>query len=387
MSKTIDKAFDAAISGGVFPAAEVLAAKNGEVLYTASYGLARKNTCFDIASLTKPMVTATLAMMLDAEGLIKLEDTVYQWLPSAKQPAHRNITIRQLLNHTSGLPAWQPYYRTLPMSLVGTEAGREMLLDECKNEPPVAEPGKKTMYSDIGYILLGDIIEHAGEALLDEQFSKRVAKPLNLDDTFFVRVTETASLATRRRTKTQADQHVPAPKHGLPGERVARKEGEHRRFAPTEDCPWRERVMHGQVHDQNAFALGGVAGHAGLFSTADDIHRFMFELTRSYQGKSDWIPKSTVQEFLKTMKSKPEGDAYVLGWSVPSKEISASGHHFSANSIGHLAYTGCSIWADLSQDFWIILLTNRIHPSTTNEKIKAFRPMIHDLIYDELIKR
>ncbi len=387
MSRAIDKAFDEAVSDGVFPAAEVLAAKNGEVLYAAHYGTARINTCFDIASLTKPIATATLIMMLDAEGLIKLDDTIYQWLPGARQPAHRRITIRQLLNHTSGLPAWQPYYRSLPMSLIGTQAGRDIILDECKNEPLVAEPGEKTIYSDIGYILLGEIIEHAGEDALDVQFARRMTRPLNLDDMFFIRVTEIGKSNTRRRTRTRADQHVPTPKHGLPGERVERKKGEHRRFAPTEDCPWRERVIHGQVHDQNAFALGGVAGHAGLFSTAGDIHRFMFELTRSYQGRSDWIPKSTVQQFLKTMESKPIGEEYVLGWNVPSRKGSASGQYFSANSIGHLAYTGCSVWADLSEDFWIILLTNRIHPSTTNEKITAFRPKIHDLIYNELIKR
>jgi CubicO group peptidase (beta-lactamase class C family) len=132
--------------------------------------------------------------------------------------------------------------------------------------------------------------------------------------------------------------------------------------------------------------LGGVAGHAGLFSTASDIHRFTLELTNSYRGKSDWIPESTVQQFLKTMNEKPVGEAYVLGWNIPSRRNSASGRHFSANSIGHLGYTGCSIWVDLDQDYWIILLTNRIHPSTMNEKIKAFRPMVHDLIYDELIK-
>ncbi len=385
MTKRIDDAFKEAISKGVFPAAEILVAKGGEILHNASYGAARDKTCFDIASLTKPISTATLAMMLDAEGLLKLDDTVYQWLAGAKEPVHKRMTVRQLLNHTSGLAAWQPFYRTLPMNLIGTDAGKLMLLDEVKRDPPAAEPGEKTIYSDLGYMLLGEIIEQAGGAPLDEQFKAKIADPLGLDDTFFVKVTDAGASTTTRRTSTRADQHVPIPRHGRPGERVARKRGEHRRFAPTEDCPWRERVIHGQVHDPNAYALGGVAGHAGLFSTAGDIHRFALELIGSYRGKSSWIPESTVQQFLKTMKEKPDGEAFVLGWNIPSRRNSASGRRFSANSIGHLGFTGCSIWIDLDQDFWIILLTNRIHPSTMNEKIKAFRPKIHDMIYDEMI--
>jgi CubicO group peptidase (beta-lactamase class C family) len=385
MTNRIDRAFNDAISDGVFPSAELVVARGGEVIHAASYGSARESTCFDIASLTKPIATATLAMTLDAQGLLKLDDTVYQWLAGARQPAHKRMTVRQLLNHTSGLPAWQPYYRTLPMSIIGTDTGKSMLMDEVKREEPVAEPGEKTEYSDVGYILLGEIIEQAGGSTLDEQFDRKIAKELGLDDIFFVRVSDSGAATTKRRTDTRADQHVPIPRHGKPGERVKRKAGEHRRFAPTEDCPWRERVIHGQVHDQNAYALGGVAGHAGLFSTAADIHRFTLELTNSYKGKSDWIPESTIQEFLKTMKEKPVGEAFALGWNIPSRRNSASGRHFSANSIGHLAYTGCSLWIDLDQDFWVVLLTNRIHPSAMNEKIKTFRPMIHDLIYDEMI--
>ncbi len=387
MTRKIDQAFQKALSDGVFPSADVLAAREGELVYASHFGMAREDTCFDISSLTKPICTATLAMMLDAEGLLKLDDTVYQWLAGARLPAHKIMTVRQLLNHTSGLPAWQPYFRSLPTSIIGTEAGKAMLLDELNREPPVAGPGEKTIYSDIGYMLLGEILEQAGDSPLDEQFHKRIAAPLGLRDTFFVRVSGVGDLTRAKRTDTRADQHVPTPKHGKAGERPRRKPGEHRRFAPTEDCPWRERVIHGQVHDQNAYALGGVAGHAGLFSTAGDIHRFTLELVNSYRGKSGWIPKSTVHEFLRTMEEKPLSETFVLGWNIPSRKSSASGGHFSANSIGHLGYTGCSIWIDLDGDFWVILLTNRIHPSTMNEKIKAFRPMIHDLIYDELMAR
>lgn len=385
MNKAIDRAFRDALEQGVFPAADVLVAKGSEVLYSAQYGDAREHTCFDIASLTKPVATATLAMMLVAEKLLKLDDTVYQWLAGARASVHRLMTVHHLLNHTSGLPAWQPYYRELPISLVGTEAGKRLILDSCYNEPLLSEPGKITLYSDLGYIILGEVIEQAGGEPLDALFMQQIARPVNLADTFFVRSIGAPVNAGGRRTSTTADQHVPTPKHGLFSERKILKEGEHFRFAPTEDCPWRERVIHGEVHDQNAYALGGVAGHAGLFSTALDLHRFTVELMRAYRADSDWIPKEIVREFLMEGKEKPAGEEFVLGWNRSSRKNSASGRHFSANSIGHLGYTGCSIWIDLTKDFWIILLTNRIHPSTTNQKINSFRPRIHDLIYDELI--
>lgn len=358
---SIDKAFRGAMEDGAFPAAEVLVSKDGEIVYSNQFGGARKDTCFDIASLTKPVSTATLAMFLVAQGLLKLDDNVYQWLAGAREPHHKIITVRHLLNHTSGLPAWQPFYRELPLSLIGTDAGKRFILDSCYNEPLITEIGTKTIYSDLGYIILGEIIEQAGSATLDALFSQHVARPLLLKDTFFVRTTG-ALLKT------------------------AHKEGEHRRFAPTEDCPWRKRVIHGEVHDQNAYALGGVAGHAGLFSTAGDLNIFITELIKAYHGKSDWLPKNIVRDFLQEASTKPVENTFALGWNRPSKHNSSSGHYFSANSIGHSGYTGGSIWIDLDKNFWIILLTNRIHPSTTNEKIKSFRPKIHDLIYKELIR-
>lgn len=383
-NQSIDHAFRNALSEGVFPAADVLVAKGGDVVFSAQYGDARPHTCFDISSLTKPVSTATLAMMLISEDLLKADDTAYQWLAGAREAHHKQMNVAQLLNHTSGLPAWQPYYRELPQSLVGTEAGRRMILDSCYAEPLVFEPGKKTLYSDIGFIIMGEIIEQAGSGTLDTLFMQKIARPLGLSDTFFVRSVGAQIPLTGRRTTT-ADQHVPTPKHGLASERVSRRDGEHLRFAATEDCPWRGRVIHGEVHDQNAYALGGVAGHAGLFSTANDLHKFISEFTRCYRGVSDFIPSGTVKKFIGEAKKKSAADEYVFGWNRPSPKDSAAGHHFAANSVGHLGFTGCSMWIDLEKDFWIILLTNRIHPTTMNEKIKSFRPYIHDLIYDELI--
>lgn len=382
MKDIIGRAMEKAVSDGVFPAADVLVAKGGEIVHHGQYGDAREGTCFDIASLTKPVCTATLVMMLVEEGLLKLTDNVYQWLAGARLPVHKLMTVEQLMNHTSGLPAWQPYFRELPLDLVGTESGKSFILDACYHEEPVNPPGERTLYSDIGYIFLGEIVEQAGGAPLDILFANRIAQSLDLTNTFFVKNIGAPISTTGRRGFTTADQHVPTPKYGRPEDRAQRKAGERRRFAPTEDCPWRERVVHGEVDDQNAYALGGVAGHAGLFSTAADLHHFMLSFTNSYKGKDDWLPKESLHGFLKFKGAKP--DVFLGGWNTPSLKNSASGRHFSRHTIGHLGYTGCSIWADMEKDFWVVLLTNRVNPTSTNEKIKAFRPQIHDLIYKEI---
>ncbi len=376
MTKIIDRTFKEALEDGVFPSAEILAAKGDEILFHERYGDAREHTCFDIASLTKPLSTATLCMMLLGEGLLKFDDTIYQWLAGAREPFHKKITVRHLLNHTSGLAAWQPFYRELPLSLVGTGDGKREILESCYREPVENEPGEKTVYSDIGYMILGEILEQAGDAPLDSMFADRIAKPLLLTDTFFIRNTGCDHFP-RSRTGNTSSHHVhdPSQKHH------AEKK---RRFAPTEDCPWRKRVIHGEVHDQNAYAMGGVAGHAGLFSTAQDINTFAAELVKCTGNKSSLIPPEIASEFIGNKKVKSAGEEFVLGWNLPSRRNSASGHFFSASSIGHLGFTGCSIWIDIEAGFRIILLTNRIHPTPMNEKIKSFRPRIHDLIYNEL---
>lgn len=365
-SNAIDKAFKDAIEDGVFPSADICVARGGEIVHSGHYGNARAGTCFDIASLTKPICTATLAAQLFTEGVIKLTDTVYEWLGGARQSVHREMTIEHLLNHTAGLPPTQPYFRGIPLSLIGTDAGKRFILDECYAEPVIAEPGVETIYSDIGYIMLGEIIEQGGGAPLDTLFKDRIATPLGLKDTFFMRTIGTSIANDQLR-------------HGDPNS------SNKRRFAPTEDCPWRERVVRGEVHDPNAYALGGVAGHAGLFSTAKDINLFVTEYMKCFHGKSTLIPKDTVRLFLQLDKPRKSEDDFVLGWNRPSLMNSSAGIHFSPKSIGHLGYTGSSIWIDIERDFWVILLTNRVHPSTMNEKIKRFRPMIHNLIFDEVI--
>lgn len=382
MNSSIDKSMNEAVRNGFFPSAELLVAKGGEVLHHKHYGDARQGTAFDVASLTKPLVTSTSIMLLAGQGALKPDQKLTDWFKHAQHET-QSITVEMLLNHTSGLPSWKPYYRELPSTLVGTEEGKNFIIDSCIAEPLQHSPGSSTLYSDIGYIILGEIVARSSGKAIDEFFRERIAEPLTMRNSFFVH-NRGELRTTSRRTDTTADQHVPTR------ERKSSPAGDssRRRFAATEDCPWRGRVIHGEVHDQNAYAMGGIAGHSGLFSTAEDIHRFLLHFMASFDSEGGLLSPQMVKMFFPlegNLIRPPSPGLYVGGWDTPVARGSAAGHHASPHSIGHLAYTGCSIWVDQGQDFWIIMLTNRIHPSTTNERIKAFRPQIHDLIYTTLI--
>ncbi len=382
MRTAVDTSMKEAVQNGVFPSAELLIARGGEIVHHNYYGDARSGTAYDIASLTKPVATATLIMMLYGEGTISPEQTLDHWFKDRVPEANRGITIEMLMNHISGMPAWRPYYRELPSALVGTDEGKEFILSECLNEPREHEAGT-TIYSDLGYIVLGSIIERASGSSLDELFEQRIAGPLGLKNTLFVRNGPEMIRTTSRRTDTTAGQHFPTAAAPHPKERPPFR----KRFAATEDCHWRSRVIHGEVHDQNAYAMGGVAGHAGLFSDARDLHGFILSFMKGFTAEG-LIPLTTLKRFFPLedgLITPAMRGTFVGGWDTPSAKNSAAGHYSSLHSIGHLAYTGCSLWIDQEQDFWMILLSNRIHPSTTNEKIKAFRPHIHDLVYRELL--
>lgn len=358
MKHAVDSALTDAVRHGVFPSADLLVAKNGKLIHHGYYGDARDGTHFDVASFTKPVCTSTLVVQLLAENKLTLDTTLDRFYGNANE-SHAHMTIENLLNHTSGLPSWKPYYRELPASIVATEEGKQFVKDACISEPLEHKPGELTVYSDIGYILLGDIVERASGKPLDELFKEKISAPLGMKDTFFVNMA------------------------GPSGDAQVR-----RRFAATEDCHWREKVMHGQVHDQNCYAMGGVGGHAGLFSTAKDIHRFLAAFMPCFEHEGGFLPHDLMVNLFhikNDLITPPKRGVFVCGWDTPSAKNSAAGHYSSRHAIGHLAYTGCSLWVDQQQHFWMILLTNRIHPSTTNEKIKAFRPRIHDLVYTTLV--
>ena len=217
-------------------------------------------------------------------------------------------------------------------------------------------PGAQSLYSDLGFMLLGEVVEEVTGWSLDRYCQDKVYKPMGLRCTSFVDLT----LLRARRLQ---------PVHEM--------------IAPTEQCPWRKKVLCGEVHDDNAYAMGGVAGHAGLFSSARDIHLLLTRLKRCYRDQDPFLPAPVVKEFL-SRDPTVRASNFALGWDTPSAEDSSSGSYFSPNSVGHLGFTGTSVWWDLEKDCVVILLSNRIHPSRASDKIKSFRPYIHDLIVKTL---
>lgn len=358
-----------AISEGIFPSASLLVAKEGSVAFENYYGKCSAATIFDVASLTKPVITTTLAIRALQEGFLNLEDTVTKFFPEAHHLD--SVEIFHLLNHSSGLPSWQPYYQGVPRGDVGSPAGRSQIVHAVLDEALLRDPGFDSCYSDLGFILVGEIIEAVFMEPLATLADEFILNPLKMENSFYRIVDKTPwSAATFEPAFVGSARDF----SGLD-------------FAPTEDCPWRGEVVSGYVHDQNCYAMGGVAGHAGLFSTVDDLNLFVAEFVSCCCRGGKFLDKNILEQFVcmgrDTVEPRYRG-SFLLGWDRPAHENSQAGRHFSKRSIGHLGYTGCSLWIDLMKDFWVILLTNRIHPTSTNERIKSFRPMLHDSICDEL---
>ena len=369
--ESVDRAFERAVEEGVFPGAVISVAHEDQVVYERAFGYRslepkrapmEVGTIFDLASLTKPMATTTAFMLLVKERKLRLDDLITRVIPMYGVYGKNLTTFRHLLNHSSGLPAWKPYFEEIiraekggKIHFVASRAAKNYVYEQIHREKPLSAPGTQALYSDLGFILLGEVIEVVTSNSLDRFCQDRVFKPLGLRSTGFV---DLSQLRTRRLQPVEE------------------------MIAPTEHCPWRKKILCGEVHDDNASAMGGVAGHAGIFSSAGDVHRFVVRLKRCLQGQDDFLPQPLVQEFL--IKPETARGNFALGWDTPSAEGSASGNLFSPRSVGHLGFTGCSLWWDLEKNCHIVLLTNRVHPSRKNEKIKEFRPMIHNEIMKAL---
>ena len=348
-SELIDAHFAEAIQAQTFSAAQILLAQGETILFSKSYGSLRyppaprvnDATLFDIASLTKIIATTPLAMMAVQEGRLKLDASVQSYLPLFDRA--EKITIRHLLAHNSGLPAWLPLFQETLGKSCSTEEISEQFIASINATKLIQAPGIKKIYSDLGFMLLGFIFEKIYAEKISSLFIKLIAQPCGLQETCY----------------------NPLQKNPNSSEL---------NIAATESCPWRGKTLQGEVHDDNAFVLGGAAGHAGLFSTAQDLHRFTIFLLQTYSGKNEKLNASTFRAFVEN----PDG--FRLGWDSVSRPQSQAGKYFSAQTIGHLAFTGCSYWLDLQDLKSIILLTNRVHPSRDNAAIKSFRPKIHDLL-------
>ena len=364
----VAKSFDEAVADGVFPGAVVLVGKDDDVVYEQAFGSRsllpnktpmRLDTIFDLASLTKPLATASAIMLLIRERKLRLDDQLTRIIPMYGVLGKSLTTFRHLLSHSAGLPAWKAFFEDIVkneksgrINFVASRAAKNYVYEQIHREKSVTPPGSQSVYSDLGFIILAEAVEVLTGNTFDRFCQERIFKPLGLRSTGFVDLTQ---LRTRRLQ---------------PVEEV---------IAPTENCPWRKKILCGEVHDDNAYAMGGVAGHAGLFSSAHEVHAFLVRMSQCLHGKDRFLPQAVVQEFL-TRGSSPNDSNFALGWDTPTAGKSAAGSFFSPRSVGHLGFTGCSIWWDLEKNCHVVLLTNRVHPSRKNDKIKDFRPHIHDQI-------
>lgn len=356
-------------NGFVFPGAVLAVSRGGEMLHHKAYGCRSllptvsplsEDIVFDLASLTKALVTTTLVMQLVERGQLSLDRKVAQLFQTFGSHGRESMTLRHLLSHSSGYPDYLPFYRKVVSADSGERTGImtsrgavEMIYREIFQTKLENLPGKVSKYSDIGFILLGHVIEVAtGGSSIERLAIRDIFKPLELRSTGFIDL----SKVKRRGLEPVTDV-----------------------IAPTARCPWRGRVLCGEVHDDNAWVMGGIAGHAGLFGTAVDVQKVAQTLLDCYHGRSSFIDRDVVKTFWSREVSVPNG-TWALGWDTPSAERSSAGKYFSKDSVGHLGFTGCSLWIDPSEELVVVLLTNRIHPSTENKEIKQFRPMLHDLV-------
>ncbi len=347
----ISGAMERAVESSVFPGAVLLVSKKKDILIHRAFGVADlgsmekvlPSTLFDLASLTKPLATTMALIDLVRANSLSMDQSLKDFFPDSVGSDKASITVEDLMRHTSGLCAYRPFYKAivnLP-ELKRRGALRKLVLDE----PLVHPPGTRELYSDLGFILLAWIVEHVANERLDHYVRENIYLPLNIQGLNF-----------------RAE--IPTPVSGV---------------AATEYCPWRGRVLRGEVHDENAWAVGGVEGHAGLFGTALDVWTLLVEIMDALLGKSTGV---IGHEYIRFFTAKKHGRTYVAGFDTPSLKKSSAGHFFSPLSLGHLGFTGTSFWLDPSQQAIVILLTNRVHPTRSNEKIRQFRPFIHDLIME-----
>ena len=340
---TVLRLLERAISDSAFPGAYAVVGTHDRIL--ASVGAGRldwsaspapdEHTIWDLASLTKVVGMTTALMQLVEEGRVELDAPVERYLTEWTGSGKDRVTVRDLLTHSAGLPAWRPLYKEAP------DAASALALVVAT--PLDTVPGARYVYSDLGAILLGQIVERVSGEPLDVHLRRRVFEPLGMTATGF---RPDASLRSR--------------------------------IAPTEYDPWRQRHLRGEVHDENAFALGGVAGHAGLFSTAHDLARFaQMYLNGGALGPRRVFTPRTMAIFTTVQDRRLSHRG--LGWETPTG-TNSSGRGLSPTAFGHTGFTGTSLWIDPASDLFIILLTNRVNPTRENRRIGAVRIALADAV-------
>jgi CubicO group peptidase (beta-lactamase class C family) len=342
----------------------------GRITYVPWSAKVSPDTVYDLASLTKPLVTALSVIALIERGKLHLDDTLGSFL--SEVPLDKiQISIRHLLGHTSGLPAYRPFYKEL-IHLVPDSRLLEMkklLL----SEPLVSPHGTQARYSDLGFMLLGWVIESLTGKGLADAARELVFEPLHIKGLYFS-LTSIPAIGQIR----------PKPLLAKEGREDLKNRCCKGLVAPTEVCPFRKRVVCGEVHDLNTWVIGGVAGHAGLFGTAGSVAKLLLRLLDAYKGRSNCpnFPKGLLQEFWR-IQGPDTGSTWALGFDTPSPAGSSTGSSFSPRSIGHLGFTGTSFWMDLEHEILVVLLTNRTFPKADREsqaEMHRFRAELHDLV-------
>lgn len=337
---------DAAVAARAFPGASAEVGSSsgvawthvtGALTYDAGAPAVTAETLYDLASLTKVIATTSVAMRQVRERALDLDAPVHRWLQAWTDGPLVGVRVRDLLEHASGLPDWRPFYKLFDPAALPNDA-RDTVVEAIAAEPPAYAPRTKSLYSDLGFLLLGHVIEQIAGARIDVPF-----------DAF----RDEAELPSTLRYGVTPDRPV----------------------APTEFDPWRGRLADGEVHDENAYALGGVAAHAGLFGTATDAGAFGRLVLRTLREETPLGTPRLLTVF--TTRSNVPGSSRALGWDT-MLPTSSCGSRMSSLAFGHTGFTGTTLWIDPVADRYFVLLTNRVHPSRENAAIRNVRRAFHD---------
>jgi CubicO group peptidase (beta-lactamase class C family) len=366
LKKDIKKLLEKGIKDEIFPSAAVgiscgLGREKKEITFHCGNAtfypqkrLLKKDNFFDLASLTKPLATTMAILCLIKDNKIEIEEKLSSLIEKKIGGEKNKITTRHLLSHSSGFPAHREYFKILKKRPFNknNDFVEKLILEEALEY----KPGTLSLYSDLGFILLGRIIEKKVECSLEKYVEEKVLKPLGMEKNIFYN-----------------------PLNGV------KKNHNKTLFTATENCPWRKKVLCGEVHDDNCYTLGGVTGHSGLFGNIKGVLAYTGVILEMWKGvaKHPNINNEDLGVFLTRQQQIP-GSSWALGFDTPAITESSSGNYLSKKSVGHLGFTGTSFWIDPEKNVVIVLLTNRVHPSRENTKIKQFRPNFHDRIMEKL---
>lgn len=377
----VDTLLTKGVDSGVFPGVVLIVGSQGKLLFAQStgskgnYGGASRanslamdlDTIFDVASLTSLVVTTTIMMLLTEKGKLQLDERISRYIQGFGVYGKSEITIRHLFEHTSGLPQWIPFFEELTKlnsasraGLLASRAAKEWVYNAIRSLNVKHQAGVRYQYSEIGFIILGQMIEFLTGQSLDHAAQRMVFRPLGMRSSSFVDL----ALMKRRGFMPILDL-----------------------IAPTEECSWRERMLCGEVHDDNAWAMGGIAGHSGLFTSGSDLTCFAQSLIADLFNCGRNFKSSTIARFwgLEIGESSiTTSENLPLGWQRPNSENGMMDIGFSEFSVGLNGFTGCSLWIDPARALSVVLMSNRINPSRSNKKLLNFRPLLHKAVIKAL---